>query len=386
VTVEAHRIAVLVPAFNEAHQIAGVLTSLPDFVDDVVVVDDASTDGTADVVRSVGDPRVHLIVLPTNRGVGGALAEAYTWAREAGVDIAVTMDGDGQMDPADLRALIAPIISGAADYTKGNRLTGPDSWQVIPRVRLFGNSVLSLLTKIVSGYWAVADSQSGFTAISRVGLERIDWHGVYPRYGRPNDVLIHANLADLRVADVPIRAVYGVGEKSSMKVLRVTFGISGLLFRRFWWRMFHKYVLRDFHPLVFFYSLSAVTSVAAVALFVRLCVLWAREGFVPQTTALTLAFVLITTFQSVFFAMWMDMEANADLSVKLPRVPLPPGQRTVAPPAPSVEDTAASGGRPALPEQGPDAAAPQDDRRDEPVARDVDEPGAQREGERADLP
>jgi hypothetical protein len=220
------------------------------------------------------------------------------------------------MDPDDIAALVAPIVEGYADYTKGNRLTEPDSWRLIPKVRLFGNSVLSLLTKVVSGYWAVADSQSGFTAASRHALDHIDWRRVYPRYGRPNDVLVHANLADCRVADVPTRAIYGVGEQSSMKVLKVTFAISALLFRRFWWRLFHKYVLRDFHPLVFFYGLSAVTSIASIGLFVRLVVLWVRQGFVPQTTALVLSFFLITTLQSVLFAMWMDMEANKELTVK----------------------------------------------------------------------
>lgn len=319
-TVRDHRVAVLVPAYNEASQISGVLTALPPFVDDVVVVDDASTDGTADVVRAAAadDPRVHLIVLPENRGVGGALAEAFTWARDAGVDVAVTVDGDGQMDPDDIAALVTPIVEGHADYTKGNRLTSPDSWRPIPLVRLFGNSVLSLLTKIVSGYWGVADSQSGFTASSRHALERIDWHAVYPRYGRPNDMLVHANMADCRVADVPIRAVYGVGERSNMRVLLVTFTISALLFRRFWWRLFHKYVLRDFHPLVFFYGLSGLTATFSLALLVRLLLLWYRDGFVPQTTALVLSFFLITTLQSVFFAMWMDMEANKDLAVRLP--------------------------------------------------------------------
>jgi glycosyltransferase involved in cell wall biosynthesis len=378
-----HRVAVLVPAYNEAQQIADVLAGLPDFVDDVVVVDDASTDGTADVVRAVPDPRIHLIVLAENRGVGGALAEAYTWARDAGVDIAVTVDGDGQMDPDDIAALLAPIVDDVADYTKGNRLTGPDSWRLIPRVRLFGNSVLSLLTKIVSGYWGVADSQSGFTAMGRVGLEHVDWHGVYPRYGRPNDVLVHANLADLRVADVPIRAIYGVGEKSSMKVLRVTFAISWLLLRRFWWRLFHKYVLRDFHPLVFFYVLSTVTATAALGLFVRLLILWARDGFVPQTTALTLAFVLITTFQSVFFAMWMDMEANKDLAVKRG-----PGARRAPPPpsAAALPGAAIPSGPGASGQQRPDPAAAQDEDGDDPVARHVHESGAEGERQRADLP
>jgi glycosyltransferase involved in cell wall biosynthesis len=406
--VDGQRVAILVPAYNEATQIAGVLASLPDYVDDIVVVDDASSDGTADVVRGVAaaDPRVHLIVLAQNRGVGGALAEAFTWARDNGVDCAVTIDGDGQMDPEDIAAIIAPVIDGSADYTKGNRLTDPNSWRRIPRIRLFGNSVLSLLTKIVSGYWSVADSQSGFTATSRYALERIDFHGVYPRYGRPNDMLVHANMADCRVADVPIRAIYGVGERSSMKVLKVTFTISALLFRRFWWRLFGKYVLRDFHPLVFFYLLSTLTTVMSVGLFGRLLYLWSRDGFVPQTTALTLSFFLIATLQSVFFAMWMDSEANADLAVKLhlvrpearrrvPHPPLGPGGESArrASAALGVGGVASAvrvGPVPdAVPAPGGTQAAPapagEHEAGDARVARDVHDAGAEREGEGADL-
>ena len=323
--VQDHRVAVLIPAFNEGKQIGEVLDTIPDFIDDIVVVNDASTDDTAAVVRQRRDrdPRISLIDLEENRGVGGALAQAYMWARDHGVDIAVTIDGDGQMDPNEILDLIAPIVHGVADYTKGNRLTSPESWKPIPAIRLLGNSILSLFTKIVSGYWGVADSQTGFTAASRYALQHIDWGAMYPRYGRPNDVLIMANVADCRVADVPVTARYGIGEQSSMKILKVTFAISWLLFRRFWWRLFHKYVLRDFHPLVFFYILSAITALVSAGLFVRLIVKWAADGFVPQMTALALAFFAITTLQSLFFAMWMDMETNKELAVRVGRRPPP---------------------------------------------------------------
>src|SRR5690606_39212763 len=148
-------------AFNEARQIAGVVASMPPFVDDVVVIDDGSSDGTADVVRELDDPRITLLVQPENGGVGKALAAGYTWARDAGVDVAVTVDGDGQMDPEDMWRLLDPIVEGRADFTKGNRFTTRADLASIPRVRLFGNVVLSLMTKIATGYWSVADSQSG---------------------------------------------------------------------------------------------------------------------------------------------------------------------------------------------------------------------------------
>lgn len=312
------RVAVLIPAYNEAHQIAGVLDGLPKFVDDVIVVDDGSTDATAQVVTASAakDHRISLIKLPENRGVGGALAAAYVMARDRGVDVAVTVDGDGQMDPTEMGDLLMPIVTGHADYVKGNRLLDPQHWRLIPRTRLFGNAVLSLLTKLASGYWSVADSQTGYTAAGRHALDHIDWESVYPRYGRPNDVLIRANVAECRVSDVPISAIYGVGERSNMKILKVVFGISLLLMRRFWWRLFHRYMLRDFHPLVFFYLLSVVTGLATLALGVRLVVLWSVLGNVPQLTALAAGFFGITTMNSVAFATWMDMQANDHLNIR----------------------------------------------------------------------
>jgi glycosyltransferase involved in cell wall biosynthesis len=319
-TYKDHTVAVLIAAYNEETQITQVLKTVPEFVDHIVVVDDASLDETPGVVEhsAEADKRIQLIRLTQNAGVGGAYAVAYAWARDNDVDIAVSVDGDGQMDPAEMTRLIEPVVRGQADYTKGNRLANPRWWRDIPRVRLIGNAVLTLLTKMASGYWSVTDSQSGYTAAGRVALERIDWSGMYRRYGRPNDVLVLANVADCRVADVPVSPVYGVGERSSMKIARVTLSISGLLIRRFWWRLFQKYLLRDFHPLLFFYVLASVTSVISVVLLARLIYFWTSNGYVPQVTALALSFFTITTLNSLFFAYWMDMQANAHLAVKLP--------------------------------------------------------------------
>jgi glycosyltransferase involved in cell wall biosynthesis len=325
VTPEQARIAVIIPTYNEETQIEQVLTTLPDYVDDIVVVDDASSDATIEVVEkcATDDPRITLLALEKNRGVGGALSAGYLWAVAEDVDAAVVVAGDGQMDPDEMVDILEPILSGRADYTKGNRLTEPSAWKQIPRIRLFGNSVLSLLTKIVTGYWSVADFQSGYTGASRYALQNIDWARLYPRYGFPNDVLVHANIAECRVADVPITPIYGVGERSSMKVVKVIFTIAMLLFRRFWWRLSTKYVLRDFHPLVFFYLLATFTAVGSVALTGRLIWLWVAQGSVPEMTALALSFFAVTTLNSTFFAFWMDKESNNDLVVAAAR----PGSR-----------------------------------------------------------
>lgn len=319
-TYRGSKVAVLLATFNEETQIERVLGTMPTFVDHIVVVDDASTDNTVERVQSASseDLRITLIALDENVGVGGALAHAYRWVAESpGIDLAVSIDGDGQMDPDEMHRLLDPLVDGVADYAKGNRLADTTEWRKIPRIRLMGNAILSLLTKMASGYWSVADSQSGYSAANRYALDHIDWDDMYARYGRPNDVLVLANMAECRVADVPISAVYGVGERSSMRIARVTVTISALLVRRFWWRLFQKYLLRDFHPLLFFYLLATVTMAVSIGLGVRLVYLWSVNGFVPELTALALAFLVITSLNSSFFAFWMDMQANAHLAVKL---------------------------------------------------------------------
>ncbi|MDL1863030.1 glycosyltransferase family 2 protein, partial [Betaproteobacteria bacterium PRO7] len=203
------RIGVVVPAYNEETQIARVVDTMPAFVDDLIIVNDCSRDRTAEVVRALqaNHPRIRLLEHAVNQGVGGAIATGYEWARDNGVDIAVVMAGDGQMDPGDLPALLDPVVDDVADYTKGNRLVTGDAFRKIPKVRFFGNAALSLLTKIASGYWRVADSQTGYTAINRRALRAIDWQTMYKRYGQPNDLLVKLNVHNMRVKDVPVEPV-----------------------------------------------------------------------------------------------------------------------------------------------------------------------------------
>ena len=176
------------------------------------------------------------------------------------------MAGDNQMDPAELEAIVGPVVRGEVDYAKANRLISGRAWDLIPRTRYLGNAVLSLLTKIASGYWHIADSQAGYTAISCGTLTRLDLDRVYTRYGFPNDMLVHLNVVNARVRDVPSRPIYGVGERSGIRLRKVVPRISWLLVKGFFWRMREKYVIRDFHPLVFFYALGIVMTVAGLVL------------------------------------------------------------------------------------------------------------------------
>ncbi len=255
---EGKSVAVVVPAYREEHLVQETLRGIPAFVDTIVVVDDCSPDATADRAREVGDPRVEVIRHERNGGVGAAIVTGYERARELGVDVTCVMAADNQMDPDELESLVGPVARGETDYAKANRLVSGEAWKLIPRSRYLGNAVLSLLTKVASGYWHVADSQAGYTALSLPVLRRLDLERVYRRYGFPNDMLVHLNVVGARVRDVPSRPIYGVGEKSGIRIRRVAPRIAWLLFKGFWWRLKEKYVIRDFHPLVFFYGLGAL--------------------------------------------------------------------------------------------------------------------------------
>jgi glycosyltransferase involved in cell wall biosynthesis len=312
--VEGKRVAVVVPAHDEEELIGETLRGIPDFVDRVYVVDDASTDATGERARAVGDLRVEVLVRDENGGVGAAILTGYRRALADGVDVACVMAADNQMDPAELRSLVSPVARGEVDYAKANRLFTGEAWRVIPRSRYLGNAVLSFLTKIASGYWHVADSQAGFTALSRAALERLDLDRIYPRYGFPNDLLVHLNVAGARVRDVPSRPIYGVGEQSGIRIRSVVPRISWLLFKGFWWRLKEKYVIRDFHPLVFFYVLGAVMTVVGLAL--GLVVAVSRLFFgneITTPTVVLVALLLISGTQFTLFAMWFDQEANKEL-------------------------------------------------------------------------
>lgn len=309
------KICVVVPAYNEESQIGKVIETMPDFVDKIVVVDDCSSDKTPDVVLEYRekDARVILLRNEVNQGVGGAIANGYKWARDNDMDVAVVMAGDGQMDPDDLPGLLDPVVSGEVDYSKGNRLASGEAFQLIPKVRFFGNAILSLLTKIASGYWHVVDSQTGYTAINKKALHTIDWDKMYKRYGQPNDLLIRLNIEGFKVRDVPIKPVYNVGEKSGIKIYKVIFSIAFLLFKGFWRRLFQKYVVRDFHPLVFFYLLGFALLAMNVFFFFHVIWLWTRMGYAPEMSSLAWMFTFATGMQSIFFGMWFDMEINKDL-------------------------------------------------------------------------
>lgn len=308
-------VAVVVPCYNEESQVGKVIETMPTIIDYIVVVDDASRDQTAVIVDEYRktDGRIVLIRHEVNQGVGGAIATGYKWCRDHNLDATVVMAGDAQMDPEDLPALLEPVLNNEVDYCKGNRLISGEAWKQIPRVRYLGNAALSMMTKIASGYWHIADSQTGYAAINRRALRTIDWDHMYKRFGQPNDLLVRLNIYNFRVRDVEIKPVYGIGEKSGVKPFRMIPRLSWLLFRLFLWRMKEKYIIRDFHPLVLFYALSFLLFFISIPLCLRLLWVWYSVGEIPSINALALLFVWVVGVQTLFFAMWFDMEYNRHL-------------------------------------------------------------------------
>jgi glycosyltransferase involved in cell wall biosynthesis len=309
---EGKTVAVVVPAYNEEALVGSTVSGIPGFVDKVFVVDDGSTDATSERARS-GDKRVEVISHERNEGVGAAIISGYRRAMQEKVDVTCVMAADGQMDPDDLETLVRAIALDECDYAKANRLFTGQAWEIIPRTRYLGNAVLSFLTKIASGYWHVADSQSGYTAVNLDTLKLLDLQRVYRRYGFPNDMLVHLNVVNRRVRDYPSRPIYGVGERSGIRLRRVVPRISWLLVKGFFWRLREKYIIRDFHPLVLFYSLGFFLLASGIILGLIETGLRIVGNPIPFATIVLVALFVISGLQLLLFAMWFDMESNKDL-------------------------------------------------------------------------
>lgn len=357
-------IAVVVPCYNEEKQISRVIQTMPAFVDLIVAVNDKSSDKTLSVLQELqgvpgnsgladlkrkehtyssnpydnaenvaidlrieedgeftparifekDDSRLVVIDHQVNGGVGAAIATGYKYARDCHVDCTAVMAGDGQMDPNELESICLPVVEGRADYSKGNRLKHRAAKRVIPKLRYYGNSVLSILTKMASGYWRVSDTQTGYTAISLEALQNIDLHKIYKNYGMPNDLLVKLNIASFTVTEVPIKPVYRIGEESKMRIWSVVRNVSFLLVKLFFERLFKKYLLRDFHPLFLLY----LASLAGFGVDVAIAFKWFGEylaGNIMYGWLVVMLFVGMFSFQSLIFAMWFDMQDNERLYV-----------------------------------------------------------------------
>lgn len=239
-------ISVVIPAYKVKKHIQEVITTLPKFVTNIIVIDDKCPQNSGEYVLSLHLEKVTVIFHERNQGVGGAVLSGYKKAVELGADIVVKIDGDGQMDPNFMKSLIQPIIDGFADYTKGNRFKDFKALKSMPKVRLFGNSVLSFLVKMASGYWNVMDPTNGYTAIHKRTLEGINFDNLSKRYFFESDMLIHLNIENMVVKDIAIPAKYG-DEESSLSVKKVLYYFPIKILQGLAKRVFYKYYIYDFN-------------------------------------------------------------------------------------------------------------------------------------------
>ena len=353
-------VSVVVPSYNESSQIAKVISTMPSFVDMIIIVNDKSKDNMSDIVKEMmasdsykrtnlfkrredtlsddplhtatnveiemrleddekftphqiidnGESKIILIEHLENGGVGAAIATGYKFARDHHIDCTAVMAGDGQMDPGELESICMPVIREEVDYVKGNRLKHKSAKRFIPKIRYYGNSILSILTKIASGYWRVSDTQTGYTSISLEALENIELHKIYKRYGMPNDLLVKLNIESFKISEVLIKPIYHVGEESKMKVSKVIPSVSWLLVKLFFERMFKKYLIRDFHPLFLLYFMSFLTFFINIPITIRFFLEYFFSGEVMYGHLIVMAALGFISFQSFVFAMWFDMQDN----------------------------------------------------------------------------
>lgn len=305
-----YKIGVVIPAYNEELLIKVTVEGVPPYISRIYVINDASTDSTAQILASIDDPRLYIITHQLNQGVGAAILHGYKRALKENMDITVVMGGDNQMNPDQLPKLIMPIIKGRADYTKGNRLFSKEFRGGMSRWRLFGNSMLTFINKIASGYWHIMDPQNGYTAISRKALAGMELDTLFTYYGYCNDILVKLNTFGFRTMDIIMPARYGE-EKSSIKYGKFIFRVSFMLFKKFLWRLKMKYTILNFHPLVLFYALGLIMVPIGMLFTFYLLISKLLLGWIISPSYLVLdVFLLMTGIQFILFAMLFDMQES----------------------------------------------------------------------------
>lgn len=315
-TYRSHIIGLVIPAYNEAKLLPATLAGVPPFIDFIYVVDDCSPDNQVEVVKSLilGDPRIRLLQHSANQGPGQAVITGYSAALKAGCDAILVVGGDNQMLLTEAERFLDPIIEGRADYAKGNRFLLSqldDTLQKMPKIRLFGNILITAAAKIASGYYKTMDFVDGYTAIGREAVQIIDWSRAWKEYGYPIDFLIRMNAYNLVCVDVPRTAVYLPGERQSqIKGLRYFLRVTPMMIRGFLWRISFKYIYRDFHPLVLFLVLGLVFFPLGVGLgaYMFISKIFLDGTAVTGARAVLSALLILSSMQFLLFAMLFDME------------------------------------------------------------------------------
>ncbi|MGZ4851581.1 MAG: glycosyltransferase family 2 protein [Halobacteriota archaeon] len=311
-TLERYAIAVVVPAYNEELLIQETLQGMPEYVTSIYVVDDGSSDGTAEQILALDDPRIVFIRHEMNKGVGASIITGYRLAHAGNADLIAVMGGDNQMDPEELPRLLVPVIEGDADYAKGNRLASRVYRKGMSRWRQFGNFVLTTLTKLASGYWDISDPQNGYTVISRKALGMLNLDMIYTYYGYCNDMLIKLSAAGLHTADVVMPARYG-RERSSIRYGKYVRKVGPMLMRGFFWRLKTRYIVKQFRPIIVPYGAGIIA--LPLGVLISAGALVAQLAHLQNVAQLALDGVSLVVVGAILFGSGVifEMRANPNL-------------------------------------------------------------------------
>lgn len=306
-----HKIGVVIPAYNEEELIGDTLKGIPGYVDKIFVINDASKDNTLNTIEKFKfkDNRIIIINHSGNKGLGQSLIDGYLESANSDIDITAVMAGDNQMAPDDLIPMLSKLIDENYDYIKGNRLLHQNI-EAMPKYRFFGNALLTILTKFATGYYRLMDPQCGYTAIKNSVLKKIPIDEMTKGYGYNADILCMLNIRGFKVTDIEVKPVYD-REKSKIKLWKYIPKTSILLIKLFFKRIWKRYIVLDFHPLVMFYLFALFNMLFIIIPFtIRFFYLYFKLSEAPKTTLTILSFSILFTLQSVLFAIWMDMDYN----------------------------------------------------------------------------
>ena len=305
------KIAVVIPAYKVLKHIDGVLAGIPDSVNYIFVVDDACPERSGAHVESTSkDKRVKVLFHSVNQGVGGAVMTGYEAALQTDADVVVKVDGDGQMDLTQLGRLVAPILQGKADYTKGNRFNSVEALEAMPRIRIFGNAVLSFLNKFATGYWRITDPTNGYTAIHAQVLRDLKFVKLSKRYFFESDLLFRLSLLRAVVQDIPMNAIYA-DEESNLKISRIVGKFLWGNMRNFSKRVFYQYYLREWSTASFELPLGLfLTLFGLITALITWLDSFHRTTPAPAGTVMISALPLIVGIQLLLAFINSDVESE----------------------------------------------------------------------------
>jgi len=306
------KVAVIIPCYKVEKKIISVIEQIPGCVSLIICVDDACPNGTGEVIeKHCTDQRVTVLYNKQNRGVGGAVKAGLTFALSKEVDICVKVDGDGQMDPNQIPRLIAPIVKGSADFTKGNRFYNVKTLKRMPMVRLMGNTALSFINKFVTGYWNIMDPTNGFVAIHTKALSSIDIEDLSERYFFESDLLFNLSLIKAVVVDVGIDALYE-DEKSNLSITHSAFTFPPKFFKRLLIRYYTQYVVMNFSYATLALLLGSLFLVFGLIYGALKWISYSliKEEFAPSGTIMISVLTIIIGMQFLLFFFQYDMSST----------------------------------------------------------------------------